>query len=135
VLAHGLAVPLPCIGGLGDRRSRGSTSHVLACTAGGSRPGLPRGQLAGDIASLHGNVVLGYENLPAGEIARQVLAILRPFMDWWTDDFVQTLTHTAGEPAWAYLRSTVEQMSELATGEFDRLILRREGPVWCCDVI
>jgi|HubBroStandDraft_6_1064221.scaffolds.fasta_scaffold269070_3 hypothetical protein len=23
----------------------------------------------------------------------------------------------------------------LATGEFDRLILRREGPLWCCDVM
>lgn len=23
----------------------------------------------------------------------------------------------------------------LAAGEFDRLILRREGPLWCCDVM
>lgn len=77
-------------------------------------------------SSPHGNVILGYENLPAREIARQVLAILRPFMDWWTDDFVQTLTHPAREPAWAYLRSTVEQMSErgwLTPGQLSRIEL------------
>src|SRR5690348_15571940 len=49
MLAQELAVLPPRIGGLGDRRSRGRTSHVLACTAGGGSPGLPRGELADDI--------------------------------------------------------------------------------------
>ena len=33
----------------------------------------------------------------------------------------------------AAARRKISQL--LATGEFDRLILRREGPVRCCDVI
>jgi hypothetical protein len=74
-----------------------------------------------------GNVVLGYKNLPAGEIARQVLAVLRPFMDWWADDLVRTVTHPAREPEWAYLRSTVEQMAE--RGWFTSEQLSRIEPV------